>query len=234
MSTSRIPVILIVDDSDLIKHSLKSFFNNYDISIITCSDGLEGIQKSVEIKPHLIFLDLMMPNLDGLKMLKILKVIEDLKAIPVIVISGNTSKSNVLQAIESGADRVISKPLKQDVVLRNITELCGPDFLRPKPAGAYIANSDSEVMNDLKKIFLNSFPLKRQSLSEGLTSKSKEIIAGVIHDIKGAGGSIGFPILSTLCIDVEQAIKQTDTDWSYINSKCNQILSIVDNITVLN
>ncbi len=234
MNNSQIPIILIVDDSDLIKHSLKSFFNKYNVTIIFCADGLEGIQKSVEIKPHLIFLDLMMPNLDGLKMLKIIKVIEDLKQIPVIVISGNTSKTNVLQAIESGADRVISKPLKQEVILRNVTELLGPDFLREKSVNISKPNNDSEILADLKNIFLSSFPAQRQSLTLGLNQKSKEMVSTVIHNLKGAGGSIGIPIISSLCLDIENAIKQTDTDWGYINTKCNQILSIVDNMTVLN
>ncbi len=61
--------ILIVDDSDIVRHSLKNFFSDYNFEVITCTDGLEGIQKAAESKPAIIFLDLMMPNLDGVKIL---------------------------------------------------------------------------------------------------------------------------------------------------------------------
>jgi DNA-binding response OmpR family regulator len=47
-------------------------------------------------------------------MLQILKKIDTLKNIPVIIISGNTNRSNVLAVIEAGADRIISKPLKKE------------------------------------------------------------------------------------------------------------------------
>lgn len=65
--------ILIVDDADIIRYSLKNFFQEYDFDVVTCTDGMEGIKMSAECKPALIFLDLMMPNLDGIKMLQIIK-----------------------------------------------------------------------------------------------------------------------------------------------------------------
>ena len=106
-TNNQIIKILVVDDSDIIRQSLKTFFRDYNIEVITCHDGLEGIQETIEHKPSLIFLDLMMPNFDGVKMLQVLKVLDDLKTIPVIVISGNTNKRNVITSIEVGGDRVI-------------------------------------------------------------------------------------------------------------------------------
>ena len=95
MSSSSKFTILIVDDSDITRNSLKSFFEDYNLEVITCSDGLEGIQKTIEIKPNLIFLDLLMPNLNGVKMLQVMKVIKDIKQIPVIVISGNIQSRTI-------------------------------------------------------------------------------------------------------------------------------------------
>ena len=95
--------ILVVDDSEVIRRSLKNFFSDYNFEVITCSDGFEGIQAAAEYKPAIIFLDLMMPNFDGVKMLQVLKVLDGLKSIPVIIISGNTNRTNVLSVIEAGA-----------------------------------------------------------------------------------------------------------------------------------
>ncbi len=121
--------ILVVDDSDIIRNSLRNFFSEYHLDVITCLNGLEGIQKAIEHKPCLIILDLLMPNFDGIKMLQVIKVIDDLKKIPVIVISGNTNRSNVLASLEAGADRVISKPLQKEVIIKNINEVLVANFL---------------------------------------------------------------------------------------------------------
>ncbi|AFN75398.1 response regulator receiver protein [Melioribacter roseus P3M-2] len=120
--------ILVIDDSDIIRNVIKNFLSEYNIEVVMSSDGLEGIQKAIEYKPKLIFLDIMMPNLDGLRMLKVIKVLDDLKDIPVIVISGHTDKKNVLEAVKSGAINVISKPLSKSILIKSIKEALGNDF----------------------------------------------------------------------------------------------------------
>ncbi|MBZ0199566.1 MAG: response regulator, partial [Ignavibacteriaceae bacterium] len=122
MSSEKKITVLVVDDSDIIRNSLRNFFQDYNFEVITCHDGLEGIQKTKEHRPSLIFLDLMMPNFDGVKMLQVIKVLDELKNIPVIVISANTNRSNVLASIEAGAERVISKPLQKDVIIKHVNE----------------------------------------------------------------------------------------------------------------
>ena len=67
--------ILVIDDSVLIQKALRSFLEELDIEVITCNNGLEGIQYAIETKPRLIFLDLLMPNLDGIKMLQVKQIL---------------------------------------------------------------------------------------------------------------------------------------------------------------
>ena len=145
--------ILVVDDSDLM------------LEVITCHDGLEGIQQAMETKPKLIILDLLMPNLDGVKMLNVIKLMKDIKDIPVIVISGNTNKRNVLAAIEAGAEKVLSKPLKKELLKRSISEVLGPEFLKSvkkvdqKPD---MTKEDQEFINELRQYFINGFNSKEE------------------------------------------------------------------------
>ncbi|MCU7513496.1 MAG: response regulator, partial [Ignavibacteria bacterium] len=121
--------ILVVDDSDVIRHALKTFFEDYNLEVLTCTDGLEGLQKAAEFKPNLIFLDLMMPNFDGLKMLQVIKVLDNLRHIPIIVISANTDRRNVLAAVEAGAERVLSKPLQKEMIIKYVNEILGSETL---------------------------------------------------------------------------------------------------------
>jgi len=221
--------ILVVDDSNVIRHALKSFFEEYRFEVITCDDGMEGIQKAIEHKPDIIFLDLMMPNVDGVKMLQIIKMIDNLKSIPIIIISGNTNKTNVLTVIEAGADRIISKPLKKEVIVKNMVELLGKEkvgFLEQN--NKFNELETNELVNQLRKHFLNSFVQKRRFLINGLESKNEDLVKAVAHEIKGAGGSIRYPLLTTIGEEIETMITNGNTDWDIIKVKCNQIFSIVN------
>lgn len=219
--------ILVVDDSDIIRNTLTKFFEDYVVEVVGCPDGLEGIQKALQHLPDLIFLDLMMPNLDGVKMLKVIKVIDDLKNIPVIVISGNTSKANVLLAMESGADKVIPKPLQKEIILNNVSEILGSDFLNNSRKVNLTEKENKEILNHLCRIFLEQYPVKKQKIEKALETKNKDLLSNLIHEMKGAGGTIGYPIISIICNDVEKALKIPVINWDYIKTKCEQIFSIV-------
>jgi DNA-binding response OmpR family regulator len=227
-------VILVVDDSEVICQKLKAFFTDFNIDVVTCSNGLEGIQKAVEFKPCLIFLDLLMPNIDGIKMLQVIKVLNDIKHIPVIVISANTDKRNVLAAIENGADKVMTKPLHKDVIIKTVNEVMGQNFLKVTKYAYLISDNDKlEMRKHFIKLFLNSFQNKNDELINAVKNKNIEQVHLIIHEIKGAGGTIGFPKLSDLSADVEAKLYYTDIDWTYVSLKCEQILYIINEISKL-
>jgi CheY-like chemotaxis protein len=222
--------ILVVDDSDIIRQTLAKFFEDYAVEVINCLDGLEGIQKALHHLPNLIFLDLMMPNLDGVKMLKVIKVIDDLKNIPVIVISGNTSKANVLLAMESGADKVIPKPLQKEVIINSVNEILGSEILSNAKRTNLTEQENKEILNHLCRIFMEHYPLKKQKIDKALVTKNKELLSDLIHEMKGAGGTIGYPIISVICSDIEKSLGVHALDWDLIKTKCEQIFSIVGKI----
>lgn len=230
MSNSKI-TILVVDDSDIIRYSLKNFFKDYNIEVITCYDGLEGIQKVIEHKPKLIFLDLMMPNFDGVKMLQVIKVMESHKKVPVIVISGNTNRSNVIAAIEAGADRVISKPLKKELLIKNINELLGADFLlKLKNKKVFSLSEKDDIKRQLCAMFIKNFPSQKEAILTGLRNQDKEPIRNAAHEIRGAGGAIGYPKLSVLCSVIEDQASNKDVNWEQMQLMCNQIFTFVEEI----
>jgi DNA-binding response OmpR family regulator len=172
-----------------------------------------------------------MPNFDGVKMLQVLKVLEDLKTIPVIVISGNTNKRNVISSIEAGADRVISKPLQKDVILKNVGDILGEDFLASHKKGTSITEQDNkEIINKLREFFVNSFQLKRDGIQHALQSKNNVLLRAIIHEIKGTGGAIGYPELTKISTEVETLLRSTNVDWDLIKNKCDKILSIAAEI----
>lgn len=226
MSDNKIK-ILVVDDSDVILHALRNFFKDYQFDVITCHDGLEGVQKASEELPSLIILDLMMPNLDGVKMLRVIKVIEKVKEIPVIVISGNTNKRNVIAAIEAGAETVLSKPLKKDVLKKAITEILGNEFFVKAKEKKIREENEKEFQKELRQFFLNSFHIKRELIEKSLSTKDLRGLRHVFHEIKGSGSTIGYKILTKIGSEVEEMIDEEFDDWKYYHGKCDEVFDIV-------
>jgi two-component system, chemotaxis family, chemotaxis protein CheY len=108
--------ILIVDDSILIIKHLSLLFEEIrpkkDFSIITAKDGLEAIEKYKTEKPDIIFMDVVMPNLDGISTLKKLKEINS--EVKVIIASSVTLEQTISEAMREGALGYILKPFKKE------------------------------------------------------------------------------------------------------------------------
>lgn len=223
--------ILVIDDADIIRNSLKKFLSEYDLEVITCSDGLEGLQKVLEYKPKLIFLDLMMPNLDGIRLLRVLKVMEEVKNIPVIVISGHTDKMNVLAAMEAGAERIVSKPLTKDILVKNINEVLGSNFLSNTNKFINLTNSEKEQMAaELRKYFINSLVNKKETLKQSLDHKNKELLKLVVHELKGSSGTVGFNNISSICRELENVVLSPNSTWEEIEEKCSLLIDSFNNV----
>jgi len=235
MNSEKKITVLVVDDSDIIRNSLRNFFQDYNFEVITCHDGLEGIQKTKEYKPSLIFLDLMMPNFDGVKMLQVIKVLDELKNIPVIVISANTNRSNVLAAIEAGAERVISKPLQKDVLIKHVNEILGYEFLSKIKKGKSFSEDESkEMLKQLVKFFLNGFPAKKKLIDDALASQKKDLLKHAVHELRGEGGSIGYMELSKIAGELEDHLASSKIDWLFVTAICKKIFDIVAQISIEN
>jgi CheY-like chemotaxis protein len=228
--------VLVVDDSDIIRYSLKNFFEDYNLEVITCLNGLEGIQKAIEHKPRLIFLDIMMPNFDGIKMLQVIKLLDDLKAIPVIVISANADKKNVLAVLEAGADRVISKPLQKEIIISYIKEILGNDFLTNarESKGAIPEKDNLEIKQQLLKFFLHGFSIKKKAIIDAFEGKNINLLKTVFHELRGIGGTIGYMKITEISAEVEDSLNSYNINWFNIKTKSDELFKLVDEIRETN
>lgn len=217
--------ILIVDDSDLTRSSLTKLFSDYQCNIITSIDGLDGIQKSLTSKPDIILLDILMPNLDGIKMLQVIKIIDELKKIPVIVISGNSNKTNVFACLEAGADKVITKPIDEDALIKSIEELT-------KRKLTHNTKSDNQIkddtINELKKIYIKAFPQREIQINKAIAERDKYAVGNIFHELKGVSASMGFPEVTEISRMIELALNSEKIDWNYIKNQTDEIISLIE------
>lgn len=216
--------ILIVDDSDLTRKTLLDFFSKYYCTIFTSIDGLDGIQKAVNHKPDLILLDIIMPNLDGIKSLQVIKIINEIKSIPIIVISGNSNRSNLFACLEAGADLVLTKPIDEKKLVSAIEELTGKKL-------EIISNEQNSIETDyseLKKIYLKAFPKKEEQIIQAISLKDKDTLSTIFHELKGVSASMGFPEITEISKEIELAINSQIIDWNFIRFQTDEILSIIE------
>ncbi len=106
--------ILTVDDSKTIRLIVTRAFRAYDCTICEGSNGEEGLAVAAREKPNLIILDVTMPVMDGITMLGKLKENPELKAIPVIMLTAESGRENILQVARIGVRDYLVKPFKED------------------------------------------------------------------------------------------------------------------------
>ncbi len=118
--------VLIIDDEKQILDSLSSILRDDGFQVYTAREGREGLKLFDAAKPEIVLLDIWMPGLDGLQVLKMIR--EKEKDAVVIVISGHGTISTAVEAVKMGAYDFLEKPLSIDKVLEVISRgLAGED-----------------------------------------------------------------------------------------------------------
>src|SRR5256714_14005571 len=111
--------ILIVDDEpdavEMIQFNMKAA--GYDV--VTAADGAEALKKARSVLPDLILLDLMLPEVDGVEVCKILRRDSQTRGIPIIMLTAKAAEIDRVLGLELGADDYVTKPFSpRELVLR--------------------------------------------------------------------------------------------------------------------
>lgn len=104
--------ILTVDDSKTIRMIVKKAFSSYNCDLYEAENGVEGLALAAKEVPDLIILDITMPVMTGIEMLEKLKAEKELKEIPVIMLTAESGKENVMKIVKMGVKDYIVKPFK--------------------------------------------------------------------------------------------------------------------------
>lgn len=105
------PKILIVDDDERNLRLMSAILKNYDYSFETAKNGLEALEKTKEFNPDLIFLDVMMPEMNGYEACERLKQDPETQHIPVVMVTALTEKESRIKGLEAGANDFLTKPV---------------------------------------------------------------------------------------------------------------------------
>ena len=115
--------ILLVDDEpdilEIVRYNLKK--EGYEVS--TASDGVQAIKQAIQSKPHLIVMDVMMPNMDGIEACEKIREIPELSKTIITFLTARGEDYSQIAGLEAGADDYITKPVKPKILLSKIKSL---------------------------------------------------------------------------------------------------------------
>ncbi len=134
MKAEGVDILLVEDNPNDVRLTLKALSrNNLNVNLQRVADGEEAIdfifcrndyaERNRNEMPRLILLDLKLPRLNGLEVLKILKEDERTKAIPVVILTSSNQESDIAESYELGVNSYIVKPVDFDQFNKCIAEL---------------------------------------------------------------------------------------------------------------
>ena len=113
--------VMVIDDSKTIRRSAETLLKKAGCEVVTAIDGFEALAKITVHKPDIIFVDIMMPRLDGYQTCALIKNNQSFKATPVIMLSSKDSIFDRARGRIVGSEKYLTKPFSREDLINAIT-----------------------------------------------------------------------------------------------------------------
>ena len=150
--------ILVVDDDDRNLRLMTLLLTSFGYDVVTAGSGKEAFEKVHETPPDVILLDVVMPEIDGFEVVRLLKKEEETKTIPVVMVTGLDGIADRVKALEAGADDFLNKPVDKTELRARVQSLvkvkaCN-DQMRDyqKELEAEVAKRTAQLRQALRKL----------------------------------------------------------------------------------
>jgi two-component system, NtrC family, nitrogen regulation response regulator NtrX len=180
------PRILVIDDEAAIRDSLKMILEYEDYQFLGAVSGQDGLAAVQRERPDAVLLDIKMPGMDGMEVLRKLHALDE--TLPVIMISGHGATATAVEAIKSGAVDFFDKPLSTErviVTLRNVlkqSELVAENRdLKLAMESRYEIVGQSPALRGVLESVQRAAPTNATVLLLGESGVGKELVARTIH-----------------------------------------------------
>jgi len=176
------PLILIVDDESIIREILAKMIRVLGYSVMQAANSTEAQHIIRQHKPDLILLDMIMPGVDSMEVLKSVRADEALKHISVILISGIDDLETVATFIKAGIDDFLPKPFNMALFTLKINSCLAHMQSRDasQHAQLHVDNFCKELSHDLNNALTGIIMTAELLLMNATTEQTKEHIADII------------------------------------------------------
>ena len=119
------PCILVVDDSATIRRSAETMLSNEGYQVVTAENGFEALSKITRHRPSMVFVDIMMPRLDGYQTTAIIKNNPEFRDIPVVMLTSKDGLFDRARGRVVGSDQYLTKPFTREELLVAVKQYAG-------------------------------------------------------------------------------------------------------------
>src|SRR5213083_1514956 len=134
MTTTRVqPLVLVVEDYPDAREMYTAYLQFSGFDVAEATNGIEAIDKTVELLPDIILMDLALPRMDGWEATRRLKLDERTRHIPIVALTGHALAGHAEGARQAGCDSFVTKPCLPDALVAEIQRMLGT---RTADAGA--------------------------------------------------------------------------------------------------
>lgn len=203
MKTSR---VLVVDDEEINRKLMNKILESAGLQVELAKNGLEALDRIRTFNPDLIFLDIMMPDLDGFEVCRRIKEDAVFTHIPVVMVTSLMDRQSRLRGLDAGADDFVSKPVDAEELLarcRNLVKM---------------------------KAYLDEISLKNEEL-EKLHKLKKDLTDMIVHDLRtpltGILGNIELAMMRhPENEDIQKSLSQSEHSCDLLLKMINELLDI--------
>jgi CheY-like chemotaxis protein/HPt (histidine-containing phosphotransfer) domain-containing protein len=239
------PNILIVDDNQINQKVASQILAKSGCEVDLANNGIEAIEKVRKHKYDLIFMDIQMPEMDGVTATREIKRLGIKNLPPIIAMTAYSMKEDREKFLNVGMDDYLAKPIKADALINKVKEwvilkIPRQERVEPETAPVDVEEEDHiinpEVIQQLLKygdeemvykVFEDFILETEEQITESLESISKNDIKNllsILHTLKGNAGTLGIEKLSNFAKLVENKLKQGEFDQIATDFQTLQII----------
>jgi len=171
--------ILLVDDEDDVLEFLSYNIRKEGYQVHTANNGIKGLQKAIEIIPHLIILDVMMPEMDGIETCREIKQIPQLQNTIIVFLTARGEDYSQIAGFDAGADDYVTKPVKPRLLVSRIKALLRRHRAEPEQPESQVDLGGIVIDREKYVVLLEgqeiSLPKKEFELLQLLASKPNKV-----------------------------------------------------------
>jgi DNA-binding NtrC family response regulator len=207
--------ILIVEDEENARKGYEALLRKWNYEVLGVGTGEDALAKFLEFAPNVILADVELPGMNGLELLG--HLVEEIKEIPVIIITGRGSDERVVQAIEAGAYWYIEKPLKFPVLQALLNRALERVQDKQKVAALTrdlrdagklgVLVGSSGAMQDVMRQVEMAAPSTASVLITGETGSGKEMVARSIHMLSPRASR---PFVAINCSAIPESLMESE------------------------
>ncbi|GAB0056901.1 Sensor histidine kinase RcsC [Candidatus Magnetaquicoccaceae bacterium FCR-1] len=226
LHTSDAPRLLVVDDTEDNRQVILAFLEGGNQVIVEAASGTEALERFLAEPFDLVFMDIMMPGMDGLETTRRIRAAETetgRRRTPVIAVTAHAMKEDMERSLAAGCDLHLSKPLRRGEVLevlnrflargQHIPEPTQPDKSPPQVIDPVLLeqlkNETGSGFARILEMFLKNFPGRLDALRAAWETHDAEGLRQVAHKLKGTSSTFGATRFAQACAELEQlAVRQ--------------------------